>query len=379
MNRRGGLALAGFLFALAWLSFASAARAASRAECNSVPSKILRRAVPYCVLLPPSYDADKARRYPVLYFLHGIGENEQALLNSGGWDLIQDLWDQKQMGEFVIAAPAGGRTFFINSRDGKVRYQDFLMREFLPYIESHYRIRAGRHSRGIAGISMGGYGALRLGLLFPQMFAAVSANSAALIAKLPHIEMATPGESNILARMLGSAFGSPFDRAFWDREQPVHDRAQRAAARRLENLLRLRDGGQFRLQRGGAGVSRTARFAAHPARIPPLSRRARLDLLRAAFSSVARISVGCFRRRRRRNRLHAAAHSGNAAGTEGICRARAWRVRLVFGDARTYQPICGDDRGPSVDPRRSRACGARIALRHDDCARISDAVADRPS
>lgn len=220
MNRRGGLALAGFLFALAWLFFAGPAHGAGRAECNSVPSKILRRAVPYCVLLPPSYDADKARRYPVVYFLHGIGENEQALLNSGGWDLILDLWDQKQMGEFVIAAPAGGRTFFMNSRDGKVRYQDFLMREFLPYIEGHYRIRAGRHSRGIAGISMGGYGALRLGLLFPQTFAAVSANSPALIAKLPNIEMAAPSDSNILARMLGSAFGVPFDRAFWERENP---------------------------------------------------------------------------------------------------------------------------------------------------------------
>ncbi len=220
MNRRGGLALAGFLFALAWLFFAGPAHAAGRAECNSVPSKILRRAVPYCVLLPPSYDADKARRYPVLYFLHGIGENEQTLLNSGGWDLIQDLWDQKQMGEFVIAAPAGGRTFFINSRDGKVRYQDFLMREFLPYIESLYRIRAGRHSRGIAGISMGGYGALRLGLLFPQTFAAVSANSPALIARLPNIEMAAAGDSNILARLLGSAFGVPFGRAFWERENP---------------------------------------------------------------------------------------------------------------------------------------------------------------
>lgn len=220
MNRRGGLALAGFLCALAWLCLAGVAHAAGRAECNSVPSKILRRAVPYCVLLPPSYDANKTQRYPVLYFLHGIGESEQALLNSGGWDLIQDLWDQKQMGEFVIAAPAGGRTFFINSRDGKVRYQDFLVREFLPYIESHYRIRAGRHSRGIAGISMGGYGALRLGLLFPQTFAAVSANSPALIAKLPNIEMATPGESNMLARMLGSAFGVPFDRAWWERENP---------------------------------------------------------------------------------------------------------------------------------------------------------------
>lgn len=216
MNRRGRTRIAGFLLALAWLCFAGAAHAAGRAECNSVPSKILHRPVPYCVLLPPSYDADKTQRYPVLYFFHGIGENEEALLNSGGWDLIQDLWDQKQIGEFVIAAPAGGRTFFINSQDGKVRYQDFLMREFLPYIESHYRIRAWRRTRGVAGISMGGYGALHLALLFPQVFGAVSANSPALLAKLPEFR-STPGESNILAMMLGTAFGVPFDRAFWER------------------------------------------------------------------------------------------------------------------------------------------------------------------
>ena len=219
MNRRAGRALAGFFFALASLALVVPAHAAGRAECNSVPSKILRRAVPYCVLLPPSYDADKTQRYPVLYFFHGIGENEQALLNSGGWDLIQDLWDQKQIGEFVIAAPAGGRTFFINSQDGKVRYQDFLMREFLPYIESHYRIRAGRRSRGVAGISMGGYGALHLALLFPQTFGSVSANSPALIAKLPNIEP-TSGETNVLAMMLGTAFGKPFDRGFWERNNP---------------------------------------------------------------------------------------------------------------------------------------------------------------
>ena len=226
MNRRGSTALAGFVLALAWLLSAAVANAAGRAECSSAPSTILHRAVPYCVLLPPSYDADKARRYPVVYFLHGIGENEQALLNSGGWDLIQDLWDQKQIGEFVIAAPAGDRTFFINSENGKVRYQDFLMREFLPYIEKRYRIEPGRRSRGVAGISMGGYGALHLALLYPESFGAVSANSPALIARLPQFTP-TPGETNILAMMLGSAFGVPFNRAFYDRNSPftiVRDR-----------------------------------------------------------------------------------------------------------------------------------------------------------
>src|SRR5208282_1935917 len=88
--------------------FASPVHAAGRAECRSVPSKILGRNVAYCVLLPPSYDADKTHRYPVLYFLHGLGENEQVLPNSGGWNLIQDLWDEKRIGEFLIVTPDGG-------------------------------------------------------------------------------------------------------------------------------------------------------------------------------------------------------------------------------------------------------------------------------
>ena len=58
----------------------------ARAECRQVNSKILDDAVKYCAFLPPSYDADPARKFPVLYFLHGLGENEQILLNSGGWD-----------------------------------------------------------------------------------------------------------------------------------------------------------------------------------------------------------------------------------------------------------------------------------------------------
>jgi enterochelin esterase-like enzyme len=204
---------------LSCLLFAGSAHAAGRAECRSVPSKILGRSVPYCILLPPSYDSDKAHRYPVLYFLHGLGENEQILLNSGGWDLIQDLWEQKRIGEFLIVTPAADRTFYINSRDGHVRYEDFFIKEFLPFIESHYRIRADRAHRGVSGISMGGYGALRFAFRYPRLFGSVSAHSAALIAKLPRIEMANP-RGNVLTYLLGGAFGMPFDPAFWNRNSP---------------------------------------------------------------------------------------------------------------------------------------------------------------
>lgn len=219
MSRSRGLALSALALLLACLLLAAPARAAGRAECRSLPSRILARSVAYCVLLPPSYDAQKARRYPALYFLHGLGENEQALLNSGGWNLIQDLWEQKQIGEFVVVAPDGGRSFYINARDGRARYQDFFVHEFLPAIENRYRIRAGRRARGITGVSMGGYGALRLAFRFPELFGSVSAHSAALIERLPRAKL-DASEADALARVMGGAFGAPFDRAFWDRNSP---------------------------------------------------------------------------------------------------------------------------------------------------------------
>jgi S-formylglutathione hydrolase FrmB len=223
MNRaRGGaLSFAAVLMMMGCgaICAAPAVAAPGRAECRTAPSKILGHPVPYCVILPSDYDANKTSDYPALYFLHGLGGNEQLLLNSGGLNMIQDLRDQKRIGEFLIVAPDAGRSFYINSRDGKVRYEDFFIREFLPYIESHYRVRAERKARGITGVSMGGYGALRFALRYPELFAAVSAHSPALIETLPNIKVSRD-QAMAVAEVLGKAFGSPVDAAFWQRESP---------------------------------------------------------------------------------------------------------------------------------------------------------------
>lgn len=195
-------------------------RANARAECVSLPSKILGRAVPYCVLLPPSYDSEKTRRYPILYLLHGLGDNDQFLIHSGGMNLVEDLWERKQMGEFLIVTPAAGMSFYINSQDGKRMYEDFFLQEFMPGVEKRYRAQTGRNSRGIAGISMGGYGALHIAFRHPQLFAAVGAHSAALIEKVPNISAQTSRQLSQL-RVLGDAFGSPFDAAFWNQNDPL--------------------------------------------------------------------------------------------------------------------------------------------------------------
>ena len=212
------LYLLGFFYLLYAPNCASAAT--GRIECNSLPSKILAHPVNYCVILPPSYDSDKTRRFPILYFFHGLGDNEQMFIHAGGFNLVQDLWERGQIGEFLIATPNADATFYINSRDGKVRYEDFLVQEFLPGIETRYRTRPGRANRGVAGVSMGGYGALHLAFRHPQLFSAVSAHSPAIIDKLPAFTAPTSGGS-MRSRVLGATFGSPPDPAFWDHNSPL--------------------------------------------------------------------------------------------------------------------------------------------------------------
>jgi S-formylglutathione hydrolase FrmB len=212
------------------------AHAQSRIDCNALNSRILKFAVHYCVYLPASYDAGAKKsppqRFPVLYFLHGLGDNEQTLFNSGGWTLIDDLRQQHKLGDFLIVAPEGRRSFYINSADGSVRYSDFFVQEFVPLIESKYRISRGRKNRAISGISMGGYGALRFAFSRPEMFSAVSAQSAALITESPQ-ELDSAARSGApLAKVLAAVFGNPIDASHWKYNSPFVLAQRNAAALR---------------------------------------------------------------------------------------------------------------------------------------------------
>jgi S-formylglutathione hydrolase FrmB len=220
MNRlsAGHLLRGAFALLLLWLTPCSFATT-GRVECNSLPSKILSRSVPYCVVLPPSFDADKTRQFSILYFLHGLGDNEQFFVHSGAWNLAEDMHEKGELKEFLIATPDGDASFYINSKDGQERYEDFLLQEFFPFIEKRFRVAPGRGHRAIAGISMGGYGALHLAFRHPQLFISVSAHSAALIEKLPSFLGATPNSRR--SRVLGQVFGSPPDPAFWERNSPI--------------------------------------------------------------------------------------------------------------------------------------------------------------
>ncbi len=124
------------LFTMTLLAVSSTS-AQERADCRMFRSVVLNSSVRYCVFLPASYSTAeaKAQTYPVLYLLHGLGGNEQSAAVSGEWTELQDLRRNKKVGDFLVVAPDGWDTFYINSRDGKTLYGDFFLREFMPFIE----------------------------------------------------------------------------------------------------------------------------------------------------------------------------------------------------------------------------------------------------
>lgn len=258
-----------FLYLLCFLYFLDlpASIATGRVECNTVPSKILARSVSYCVVLPPSFDADKARRFPILYELHGLGDNEQFFVHSGLWNLVEDQRERQELKDFLIATPAGGASFYIDSKDGKVRYEAFLLQEFFPFIEKKYRASAGRANRAISGVSMGGYGALHLAFRHPQLFSSVSAHSAALIEKLPAF---VNGPQAPRSRVLGAVFGNPPDTAFWNANSPL-TLARSANLAGLKIYFDCGDQDDYGFEAGAAALDKilTARKIAHEFHIYP--------------------------------------------------------------------------------------------------------------
>lgn len=205
---------------LAVCSLPTFASAQGRIDCSAFNSHILNRAVRYCVMLPSDYESNLKTKYPILYFLHGLGENEQTLLQSGGWGLVEDLRRDHKVGEFLMVAPEGRGSFFINSADGHDRYGDFFLTEFLPFIETRYRVVRERQSRGITGLSMGGYGALRFAFAHPELFGSVSAQSPALMTESPRELDGDLRDAGPLAKLLGNVFGNPINVAHWNQNNP---------------------------------------------------------------------------------------------------------------------------------------------------------------
>jgi putative tributyrin esterase len=149
---------------------------AGEARTDEVDSKALEKKMPLLVVLPDGYDADTAKRYPVVYLLHGLG---------GDYREWQRVGIEKEAAGLpvIIAMPEGDQSFYVNHHgDPKARWEDYITTEVIAHVDAKYRTIPSRSARGISGLSMGGYGAVTLGLRKPKLFSSVASHSGALAA-----------------------------------------------------------------------------------------------------------------------------------------------------------------------------------------------------
>ena len=149
-------------------------------ESLSFGSEILKKEVRYSVYLPNDYETS-SRNYPVLYLLHGGSGNETDWLVRGNMQYIVDKAIEKgEIPRMLVVMPSSLNSHYINNCDGSLLYENMFINEFIPFIESKYRIRKDRDSRAIGGLSRGGYGALLYAMNHPQLFKACLALSSAI-------------------------------------------------------------------------------------------------------------------------------------------------------------------------------------------------------
>jgi S-formylglutathione hydrolase FrmB len=193
----------------------------SRVEYKTFHSALLNRDLRYGIYLPPSYAASPAKKYPVLYFLHGLDENEMRWSTRGQTDLMLDqLIASGKIGEFIVAVPFAAASFYTNARGGGEPWEDVIVNEFIPTMETTYRVDATRRMRGISGVSMGGYGALKIAFKHPELFGSVSAHSAVLVSNLN--DATVPGwRLDQFVALFDHIFGIKQDMTYWDANNPL--------------------------------------------------------------------------------------------------------------------------------------------------------------
>jgi enterochelin esterase-like enzyme len=156
------------------------AQAGKVADNLSMTSKILKMDRKYAIYLPEDYETS-GRSYPVLYLLHGSGDDQSGWVQFGEVKNIADkAIAEGKSTAMIIVMPDGntGQRGYFNSPKGDWNYEDFFFQEFMPIIEKAYRIRAEKRYRAISGLSMGGGGTFMYALHHPELFSSACPLSA---------------------------------------------------------------------------------------------------------------------------------------------------------------------------------------------------------
>jgi len=164
------------LWLLATLVFTAPALAQTGSiETVQFHSNLINATLPYTIVLPPDYLRSKTTRYPVLYLLHGWSGHYTD------WITRTNVADYAAHYRMILVMPEGNNSWYTDSAGvASDKYETYVLQELLPDVQKRYRTIESRYGRGIAGLSMGGFGALKFGVKSPGTFAFAGSISAAL-------------------------------------------------------------------------------------------------------------------------------------------------------------------------------------------------------
>ena len=169
-----------FISFLILLSSLGLAQTSKVSDNLTVTSKILKSERKYAIYLPPGYETSQ-RSYPVLYLLHGAGDDQTGWVQFGEVQRITDkaIEDGTATAMIIVMPDAKtGQMGYFNGIAGNWNYEDFFFQEFIPTIEKTYRIKAEKRYRAVAGLSMGGGGSFMYALHHPELFSSACPLSA---------------------------------------------------------------------------------------------------------------------------------------------------------------------------------------------------------
>jgi S-formylglutathione hydrolase FrmB len=148
-------------------------------------SNLIKATLPYNVVLPGDYHTAKTTRYPVLYLLHGLGGHYSD------WLTRTNVADYAARHRLIVIMPEGSDSWYVDGLSGaNDKYESYILQELIPDVDQRYRTIQSRYGRAIAGLSMGGYGAIKYGLKYPASFTFAGSISGAFgVTRYTEIEM----------------------------------------------------------------------------------------------------------------------------------------------------------------------------------------------
>lgn len=190
----------------------------------SVQSKALAGPLAYSLYLPEGYKGS-SRRYPVVYLLHGYGANEREWASKGDIAaILDDMIAKSELPPVIAIMPYGAKSWYVDSAEfgGPGDYETAIMRDLIGHIDASYRTMKDRGGRAIAGLSMGGFGALRLAFFHPGKFAATASLSGSLYNEvgIPGVERPVEAALTEAEKWFRGAFGQPFDPYIYQLRNP---------------------------------------------------------------------------------------------------------------------------------------------------------------